>query len=219
MICHRTSVAIRPCAAGCPDAIGGEVWRPADVEEGKLHQDRGMPLDETEIPIGIFRICMVCTGNICRSPMAEIVLRDLVQKAGLGHRVSVTSAGTGDWHVGEQADPRTIDALADRGYDASLHRAKQFDSSSFDELDLIVALDRTHERAIRSWATSDSDRSKIRLLTSFDTDPNRQLDVPDPYYADAATFAAVLATIERACASLFAQLEPAFRAPQTSTHA
>ena len=68
-----------------------------------------------------------------------------------------------------------------------------------------------------SWASSDSDKSKIRLLTSFDTDPGRQLDVPDPYYADAATFAAVLTTIERACAALFAQLEPAFRTPQTST--
>jgi protein-tyrosine phosphatase len=190
------------------------------VEEEKLHQDRGMPLDATEIPPGIFRVCMVCTGNICRSPMAEIVLRDIVQQAGLAHRVSVTSAGTGDWHVGEQADPRTIAALADRGFDASQHRAKQFDPSSFDELDLIIALDRTHERAIRSWATSDSDRSKIRLLTSFDTDPGRQLDVPDPYYADAATFAAVLSSIERACAALFSQIEPAFRAPrapQTST--
>ena len=189
------------------------------MEERKLHQDRVMPHDATKVPPGVFRVCMVCTGNICRSPMAEIVLRDLVQKAGLSHRVSVTSAGTGDWHVGEQADPRTIDALAERGYDASMHRAKQFDSSSFDALDLIIALDRTHERAIRSWASSDSDKSKIRLLTSFDTDPGRQLDVPDPYYADAATFAAVLGTIERACAALFAQLEPAFRAPQTSTHA
>lgn len=162
---------------------------------------------------------MVCTGNICRSPMAEIVLRDLVRHAGLSHRVSVTSAGTGDWHVGEQADPRTIEALAARGFDGSQHRAKQFETASFDELDLVVALDRTHERAIRSWARNDTDRSKIKLLTSFDSTPGAPLDVPDPYYADAATFDSVLATIERACHGLFAQLEPAFRAPQTSPNA
>ncbi|MCY7404203.1 MAG: hypothetical protein LH475_06215, partial [Cryobacterium sp.] len=74
-----------------------------------------------------FRIIFVCTGNICRSPMAEVVLRDLVTKLGLGRLIATSSAGTGDWHVGEQADGRTITALAKRGYDGSHHRARQFD--------------------------------------------------------------------------------------------
>src|ERR1700712_1097026 len=74
---------------------------------------------------GVFRVSMVCTGNICRSPMAEVVLRDLVHRAGLDDRIAVSSAGTGDWHVGEKADPRTIVALQKRGYDGQPHRARQ----------------------------------------------------------------------------------------------
>lgn len=165
-----------------------------------------------------FRVSMVCTGNICRSPMAEVVFRSLVQNAGLDKRVSVSSAGTGDWHVGERADPRTLTALANKGYFGENHRAKQFDAASFDGLDLILALDRTHERAIRSYARTDDDRSKVRLLTSFDPELAPFPDVPDPYYAGAAMFDSTLALIERACRSLFVQLEPAFRLPtKTST--
>lgn len=149
--------------------------------------------------------------------MAEIVLRDLIEAAGLSGAVAVTSAGTGDWHVGEQADPRTIEALARRGYDGSQHRAKQFETRSFDRYDLIVVLDRTHERVVRSWARTDSDRSKIRLLTSFDPMLAQRVDVSDPYYSDAAMFDSVLAIIEQACRSLFRQLEPAFRAPATGS--
>ena len=94
----------------------------------------------------LFRVCFVCTGNICRSPMAEVVFRDLIAKHGLESTVAVMSAGTGDWHVGERADERTLDALAGRGFDASEHRAKQFDRSWFDSLDLIVAFDRSSVR-------------------------------------------------------------------------
>ena len=100
-----------------------------------------MPRDTEEPADEAFRICMVCTGNICRSPMAEVVLRDLVERAGLGGKVVVTSAGTGEWHVGEHADPRTVAALEARGYDGSAHRARQFDASWFDDLDLVIALD------------------------------------------------------------------------------
>jgi len=177
-----------------------------------------MPSETEPLPDAVFRVSMVCTGNICRSPMAEVVFRSLVHKAGLSSRVAVSSAGTGDWHVGERADPRTLIALSNRGFDGEQHRAKQFDASKFDDLDLILALDRTHERAIRSYARNDDDRSKIRLLTSFDPELAQQVpDVPDPYYADAAVFDSTLALIERACQSLFWQLEPAFRVPSRTT--
>jgi protein-tyrosine phosphatase len=165
-----------------------------------------------------FRICVVCTGNICRSPMAEVVLRDLVEKPGLGNRVVVTSAGTGEWHVGEQADPRTVTSLQPRGYDGSAHRARQFDADWFDSLDLVVALDRSHERVLRSWARTDDDRQKVRLLLGFDPDYAGRSDVPDPYYSDAATFDSVLAMIEHASRALFRQLEPAFRQPVAAPH-
>lgn len=182
-----------------------------------LHQDRDMPTEPSQESDAVFRVCMVCTGNICRSPMAEIVLRELINEAGLSAVVSVTSAGTGDWHVGEQADPRTIDALSRRGYDGRQHRAKQFETRSFDRYDLIVVLDRTHERVVRSWARTDSDKSKIRLLTSFDPVLSQRADVADPYYSDEAMFDSVLSTIEQACKSLFRQLEPAFRPPATDS--
>ncbi|WP_368497917.1 low molecular weight protein-tyrosine-phosphatase [Herbiconiux sp. A18JL235] len=172
-----------------------------------------MPRDPDEPADEAFRISMVCTGNICRSPMAEVVMRDLVDQAGLGDRVVVSSAGTGEWHVGEHADPRTVAALRARGYDGSLHRARQFDPSWFDRLDLVVALDRSHERVLRSWARSEEDRQKVRLLLSFDPEYAGRSDVPDPYYSDSAMFDSVLAMVEHSCKALFRQLEPAFRRP------
>ncbi|MBH0008023.1 low molecular weight phosphotyrosine protein phosphatase [Salinibacterium sp. UTAS2018] len=159
-----------------------------------------------------FSICFVCTGNICRSPMAEAVFRDLVAKAGLEGRIAVTSAGTGDWHVGEPADDRTIDALAARGYNGSGHRARQFDPEWFSKFDLIVAFDRGQERILRTWAPNDQDRSKVQPMLSFDSELAPLVDVPDPYYSDAALFDHVLGMIEQACGSLFRQITPGISA-------
>ncbi|OCG73484.1 low molecular weight protein-tyrosine-phosphatase [Microbacterium sediminis] len=157
-----------------------------------------------------FRVVFVCTGNICRSPMAEVVLRHLATTAGLGDRIVSTSAGTGDWHVGERADRRTVEALQRRGYDGSLHRARQFSTSDFQANDLVVALDRTHERILRTWARTEDDRDKITLLLAFDPEATVR-DVPDPYYDDDAAFDEVLGMIERSGRALFRQLEPALR--------
>lgn len=157
-----------------------------------------------------FRLSFVCTGNICRSPMAEAVVRSLAADAGLTDALVVSSAATGDWHVGERADARTIAALAARGFDGDRHRARQFDVEWFDELDLIVAFDRGQERILRGWAPTEHDRAKVNLLLSFDPEAEA-IDVPDPYYSDPARFDAVLTMIERASAALFRQLEPAIR--------
>jgi protein-tyrosine phosphatase len=157
-----------------------------------------------------FRVVFVCTGNICRSPMADVVFRGFADAAGLGARVASTSAGTGDWHVGEQADQRTIDALARAGYDGSHHRARQFTHTDFARSDLVVALDRSHERILRGWARNEADADKIALLMSFDPS-SHTLDVPDPYYAGPGMFDEVLGMIESASRSLFRQLEPAIR--------
>ncbi|MGF2949594.1 low molecular weight protein-tyrosine-phosphatase [Microbacterium alcoholitolerans] len=165
-----------------------------------------------------FRVIFVCTGNICRSPMAEVVLRALASHRGLGSRVVSTSAGTGDWHVGERADARTIDALTRRGFDGTLHRARQFTAASFAENDLIVALDRTHERILRAWARTEDDEGKVTLLRAFDTHAS-SMDVPDPYYAGPEMFDAVLTMIETATRGLFRQLEPAVRASHSSPRA
>ncbi len=157
-----------------------------------------------------FRVVFVCTGNICRSPMADVVFREFADAAGLGPRVSSTSAGTGDWHVGEQADRRTLDALERRGYDGSHHRARQFTLQDFSRSDLVVALDRTHERILRGWARADGDADKLALLLAFDPEAHT-LDVPDPYYAGPGMFDEVLGMIESASRALFRQLEPAIR--------
>jgi protein-tyrosine phosphatase len=170
-----------------------------------------MSFDRTLDGSALFRICFVCTGNICRSPMAEVVFRDLVKRAGYAGAVTVISAGTGDWHVGEQSDERTTAALAARGFDGTQHRAKQFDPAWFENLDLIVVFDRSQERILRAWASSDQDRSKVQMLLSFDHEQAQQVDVPDPYYSDAAMFDSVLGMITRASAALFKQIEPGIR--------
>ena len=82
-------------------------------------------------PAGPYRVCFVCTGNICRSPMAEVVFRALVERAGLADRIEVDSAGTGDWHVGAGADDRALLALTAGGYDGAAHRARRFDPRWF----------------------------------------------------------------------------------------
>lgn len=147
--------------------------------------------------------------------MAEVVFRDLAEHQGLGAHIRSSSAGTGEWHVGERADQRTLTALERRGYDGSQHRAKQFVAASFTENDLVVALDRTHERVLREWARDEDEEGKVILLLSFDRDADG-MDVPDPYYADVAMFDAVLAMIETATRGLFRQLEPALRQSRTT---
>jgi protein-tyrosine phosphatase len=163
--------------------------------------------DET----ALFRICFVCTGNICRSPMAETVFKQLVKNAGFDKAVAVISAGTGDWHVGEPSDDRTLTALNAHGYNGSGHRARQFDPAWFDNLDLVVVFDRSQERILNAWAATEQDRSKVQLLLSFDNEQAALVDVPDPYYSDAALFDQVLAMIEHASAALFRQIEPGIR--------
>ncbi len=146
--------------------------------------------------------------------MAEVVFRDLAERQGLGPQIVSRSAGTGDWHLGERADHRTLDALARRGYDGSHHRARQFTAATFAENDLVVALDRTHERILREWAHDEDQEGKVTLLLTFDPAATSQ-DVPDPYYAGPEMFDSVLGMIEAATRGLFSQLEPAVRRTRT----
>ncbi|MEY2849412.1 MAG: hypothetical protein RI885_2079 [Actinomycetota bacterium] len=169
-----------------------------------------MSFDRALEESALFRVCFVCTGNICRSPMAEVVFRDLVERHGYDAEISVASAGTGDWHVGEKADDRTIAALASRDYDGTEHRARQFDPAWFERLDLVIVFDRGQERIIRSWAPTEADRGKVALLLSFDHDQPAQ-DVPDPYYSDSTLFDSVLRSIEHASEALFRQIQPGLR--------
>jgi protein-tyrosine phosphatase len=149
-----------------------------------------------------YRICFVCLGNICRSPIAEVVMRSKVAAAGLADRIVVDSAGTGDWHVGGPADERTIETLRAHGYDDGGHTARQFKADWFDEVDLVVAMDSKNLQSLR-WLASDDQVQKIVRLRSFDpASRGGDLDVPDPYYGGADHFAEVLGMVEAACDGL-----------------
>jgi protein-tyrosine phosphatase len=138
-------------------------------------------------------VVFVCTGNICRSPIAEKVFVRELEQAGLAEAVHVSSAGTGNWHVGSPADERAAAVLRAGGYDVA-HIARQVDAEQLGA-DLIVALDRSHQRALRSLVP---EPDRVRLLRSFDPDAPSGAEVPDPYYGDDDGFATVLEMIRAA---------------------
>jgi protein-tyrosine phosphatase len=175
-------------------------------------------------PFGPYRVSLVCLGNICRSPTAEVVLREELARAGLSGRVEVDSSGTGDWHLGGPMDPRARAELAARGYDGSGHRARQFDRASFRRYDLVVAMDRQNLADLRRMAPDrETARDRIRLLRSFDPataaaaagaaggageaggDPYDG-DVPDPYHGGAEEYALAFDLVQAAASALAAQL-------------
>lgn len=146
--------------------------------------------------VGELHVTFVCTGNICRSPMAEKIFAQQLERAGLADRVRVSSAGTGSWHVGDDADPRTTEELRRHGYSVGHVAAVVGDDHR--EADLLVALDTSHERDLARMGVPSERR---RLLRGFD--PNAAgPDVPDPYYGDERDFAMVREQIEAAMPGL-----------------
>ena len=148
---------------------------------------------------GRYAVALVCLGNICRSPMADVVLHARLAAAGLDDRVTVDSSGTGDWHVGNPMDHRAAAALSGAGYDPSGHRAQQYDDSWADEDDLVLAMD--HDNLADLGGRSE----RIGLFRDLDpVDPGAE--VPDPWYGGAAGFQEVLTMVERTSEALVAQL-------------
>jgi protein-tyrosine phosphatase len=156
--------------------------------------------------LGEHRILFVCMGNICRSPTAEVVFRTRAERAGLGDRVTVASAGTGDWHVGMPPDPRAIAHAAKRGYDLAALRARQVVADDFERFDWILAMDQVNIRDLRALRPP-SFAGRLGLFLDFV--PHLGLrDVPDPYYGAALHFERVLDLVERASDGLILQLFP-----------
>src|SRR3954451_24576359 len=150
------------------------------------------------------RVEFVCLGNICRSPMAEIVLRDHAAARGLAGRIVTGSWGIGDWHVGQGADERTVAALRRAGFDGSAHRARAIDAATAAEADLLVALDEGHVAALRAMRPDAGDG--IVLLRAFDPEAGAETDVPDPYWSGPEEFDRVLAMITRSVDGLLEAL-------------
>jgi protein-tyrosine phosphatase len=135
-----------------------------------------------------YRICVVCLGNICRSPTAEVILREELDRAGLGGRVTVESAGTGDWHIGGPMDPGARAELARRGYDGSAHVARQITAHWRGAYDLFVVMDRMNLANLRRMFADGPAEARIRLMRSFDPAAPDGAEVPDPYHGTPAEY-------------------------------
>ena len=142
------------------------------------------------------KVLFVCTGNICRSPTAEGVLRHLAEKMSIA--VQVESAGTHDYHVGNPPDARAQHHARGRGYDLSAQRARQVRRRDFEEFDLIVAMDRGHLHILQHHCPPQH-QTKLRMLVNGH-------DVPDPYYGGPEGFEQVLDMVEAACLGLLSEM-------------
>ena len=158
-----------------------------------------------------FRITVVCLGNICRSPIGEAVLRDRVNGADLPRAVAIDSAGTGDWHRGQGADPRALAVLDAHGYRHE-HIARQITPNWFADIDLVLAMDEANYADLERLITRSGQPTDLRMMRAFDPalagvrEPSPQLDVPDPYYGGPEGFEEVLRMIEAASDGLVTHL-------------
>ncbi len=154
---------------------------------------------------GIIRVLFVCHGNICRSPTAEGVFRQLLAQEAPQLQVEIDSAGTADYHIGEPPDLRSQRAAMRRGIDLAGLRARQVIAADFASFDLILAMDRSNLLELESVRPPNS-RAQVQLFLAYAPESGRQ-EVPDPYYGDAAGFDEVLDLTTAASRGLLAALQ------------
>lgn len=154
---------------------------------------------------GRYRLALVCLGNICRSPTADVVLSSMVAGAGLDDRVEVGSCGTADWHLGKAMDQRSGQALTDAGYDASRHRARTFGPDWF-EHDLLLAMDSDNLADVRQLLPAPERAMLFRAFDPAYGGVGEPPDLPDPYYGGPDGFLDVLEVIERTSRVIVAEL-------------
>jgi protein-tyrosine phosphatase len=160
-------------------------------------------MSRNDTPKPDLAILMVCTGNICRSPTADGLLRHMLRDAGLGGRVLVDSAGTHDYHIGDAPDPRSIATARGHGVDLSILRARQLTAGDFTQFDLILAMDDGHHtRLLQLCPPALKDR--VRLYLSYA--PQFGREVPDPYYGGPDGFEAVWRMCQAASTALVAEI-------------
>lgn len=147
------------------------------------------------------KILMVCLGNICRSPLAEGILKSKVD----ANKVLVESAGTGGWHVGELPDPRSIAVARQNGLDITDQRGRKFSPYDFERYDLIFVMDNSNYRDVVKMANSDSEKEKVQLILD-EIFPGENVDVPDPYYGGDHGFDNVFKMLDEACENIVRRL-------------
>jgi protein-tyrosine phosphatase len=147
------------------------------------------------------KILMVCLGNICRSPLAEGIMRSK-----LSEDFTVDSAGTGGWHAGELPDKRSIATAKNRGLDITNQRARQFKRSDFDTFDHIFVMDNSNYKDVLALAPNEEAKSKVKLILN-EIFPNENVDVPDPYYGGQEGFENVFDMLDQACEEIARKLK------------
>lgn len=154
----------------------------------------------------VTKVCFVCLGNIVRSPLAENIFRQLVDKAGLRGKYEVDSAGISAWHVGEKPDSRMRRVAASHGFEYS-GRARQFQPEDFDRFDLVVAMDTSNRKNLIDLIEKPEHQEKIQQMRAFDPQGGADMAVPDPYYGGIDGFEEVYQIVERSCRGLLETLE------------
>ena len=140
------------------------------------------------------KILMVCLGNICRSPLAEGILSNMVKEQNLDWKID--SAGTGSWHIGDPPHNGSVTVAAQNGIDITQQRARQFSKRDFDQYDLILAMDSQNYRDIIAQASDEKDKEKVELILNY-SHPKMNMAVPDPYFTGG--FGDVFDLLEEAC--------------------
>ncbi len=150
------------------------------------------------------KILMVCLGNICRSPLAEGILRHKTNKLGID--VFIDSAGTSNYHIGEHPDKRTISNALKNGVDISELKARQFKVSDFDEFDIVFVMDSSNYTNVIDLARNKNDINKVELILNR-VHPKSNMPVPDPYFGGEEGFQKVFDLLDNACDVIVEQLQ------------
>jgi len=140
------------------------------------------------------RILMVCLGNICRSPLAEGILRSKVDT----ENVFIDSAGTGDYHIGHLPDKRSIEVAKKYGIDITYQRARRISVADFENFDVIYAMDTNNFKEIVTLARNTTDAQKVKLILN-ESNPGKNRSVPDPYFDEKKGFEDVFKMLDKAC--------------------